>query len=169
MQTVQPDWPRPTHQHHKQRVAQFSANLKAVASSIASHEGLDATSVIHVDEAHLALAKAGLCRKKWYLRPEFEVGAGALLFGIALSSFSIGPFVFPKNPDHAFVLTVILLCVGAVTGIFLSIQGWMRGNLPHPPPKDFRRRWWLCWPWSSCTLHCQDQPSQNCDHQQNAS
>jgi hypothetical protein len=166
MPTVPPEWPRTTQVHHKQRVSQFSANLRAVASSIASHEGLDATSVIHVDEAHVALAKAGLCRAKWYLRPEFEVGVGSLLFGIALSSFSIGPFAFPKNTDHAFALTVVLLCIGAIAGIFLSVQGWMRGNLPRPLPADFPRKWWLCWPWSSCARHtqCTGQPPQNSDH-----
>jgi hypothetical protein len=146
---VEPNWPQLTRAHHKKRVEQFSANLKAVASSFASHQRVDSTSVIHVDEAHTALATAGLAYEKWYRRPEFEVGTGSLLIGVALSAPTIGAFIFSKNADHAFVLTVVLMCVGFVLGLIFSIHGWVRGRLP-PPLPHIRRNPWKCWPWSSC-------------------
>ena len=78
MSGSEPKWPTLTRMHHKERVEQFSANLRAVASSIASHQRVDSTSVIHVDEAHAALAKAGLVYEKWYRRTEFR-GRGRLV------------------------------------------------------------------------------------------
>jgi len=134
------------------RVEQFSNNLKGVALHIASQQGLTTADPLHVDQAHEMLARAGLNRTKWYLRSDFEVGMGSLLLGVALASPTLGPYFFERHANSA---TIALLAVGLVSGLLLSIHGWMRGGAPPVLAANERRQRLLCWPWSHCTPYNQ--------------
>ena len=65
-------------------VGQFDRDLKEIAATIARKGETEAIIVPHIKQAHQNLKHAGLKSKgktKFYLRPDFWVGFGALLFG----------------------------------------------------------------------------------------
>jgi hypothetical protein len=132
------------------RAEQFSANLKAVSQSIASQDGVDSVSIRHVNEGHAALARVGLTPRNWYLRTEFEVGAGTILIGIGCASPTLTGFFFDPTSRYLIGTTIALLCICFVAGLIFSIHGWMRGSMPQPPRHHRKWRWLACWPWTQC-------------------
>lgn len=135
MPTPTPRWPRETTTRANELANDFKSGLRTVAESFAQHEGAEAVLVRHVDEAHSALARLGLNRKRWFRRPEFATAGGGLLVGLAFACPDIVTVFVPSESSLRTGLTVAAFSVAFCVGLFLFCFGWYKGTVPSPPGK----------------------------------
>lgn len=142
-------WPKATIKYRNDLAANFRDHLSSVSETLAKHDRVDSVSLKHVEEAHDALARAGLNRGAWYSRPELRTGAGGALATLALSLPGIAQF-FVGEADIPRSATLVILGGTLTVGVCLLINGfWIGQNHPPETPKP-KRLSWRCWPWAKC-------------------
>lgn len=125
MASPSPRWLKAAETHADLLVENFDIDLRGIARSIARHQNAEAVLRNHVDEAFDCLARAGLKRLTWWRRPEFEVGFGSFIFGLALASPDVLGVWFPNSAD---VIRAAMASL-AILGAGIGIHGWFRGRL----------------------------------------
>jgi hypothetical protein len=128
--------PSYTREAQKEITAQkkrLEGDVQAIAERLASHAGCEKVLAQHAQQAFDALARVGLRKHRFYSRVEFEVGVGALLVGIALAMPDYLPYVTGFLPTGTETFESVLLGVSSpiliLSGLGLSIHGWMRGSV----------------------------------------
>lgn len=129
MPTLQPRWPTATLNRISELTENFRDNLRRVAIRFARQEEAVNVDVRHVNEAFASLSRLGLNRIPGWKRPEFEVGAGSLIAGLAFSSPDVVPLFFADASPVAKSISVAAVVLLLASGVFLAAHGWFRGRL----------------------------------------
>jgi hypothetical protein len=126
----QPDWLKDTSEKRVDELgASFRDNLRQIAEALAREAQSEVIVVKHVDEAHTALAKLGLSRRRWYERSEGFAGVGGALIGLAFATPDVCS-VFLNDGTAKNAINVVAVLTFAIVGTALFLYGWLVSRFP---------------------------------------
>jgi hypothetical protein len=115
--------------HARNLIAELYGRLVGISQHLAGANKHDNIQCTDVDKALLALKKAGLeAPPPWHKRPNFHIGLGCTLAGIApsVAGFAVA---LVNRADHPVTYAVSVIGVPAFLaglGVAFAITGWMR-------------------------------------------
>ena len=135
--------PPPLHEAARTRAdslgATYTEALKRIATEMAVQEEVEVVITNHVEAARAGLRASAFMSQRCYQRREFQVGVGALLFGLAPSAVSTAVLFVPKvagaNPGithidfgdwKTWVFLVVLPVILGIAGAALCFYGWFK-------------------------------------------
>lgn len=119
-----PRWLKKPEDRLELLTAEYSSNVRKIASRLADHSKLDHVDEKHVNQAHEALVVCGLSLVPWYKRPQLKTSVGGIIFGAAFSVPGLVPLLglMPNLVTPVSWFGLILL---VVVGLLLVVWGWL--------------------------------------------
>jgi hypothetical protein len=126
---VEPKWNRTTNSAVSQMADCYKKNITDIATAMAAHGKAETVLINHIDDAHTALANAGLSRLPFLSRVENETALGGIFIGLAIGSSDLMAVFFAEGPEKVGATKVCFAACIAI-GLFLYFHGWYRSKVP---------------------------------------